>query len=130
MNVIGIGTDITQCSRIEKMIQKHADTFLNRVFTENEISYCGQRKSYSQHYTGRFAAKEAILKALGTGWAKGILWTDIEVINEPGGKPIVSLTGQAKAISDSLGIDQVLVTISHCEDYAVAFATAVGRPAV
>ena len=111
MNVIGIGTDITECSRIEKMIQKHADTFLNRVFTENEISYCGQRKSYAQHYTGRFAAKEAILKALGTGWAKGILWTDIEVINEPGGKPIVSLTGQAKTISDSLGIDQVLSLI-------------------
>ena len=128
MNVIGIGTDITQCSRIEDMIQKHSDTFLNRVFTENEISYCGQRKAYAQHYTGRFAAKEAILKALGTGWAKGIHWTDIEVINEPGGKPIVSLTGQAKTISDSLGIKQVLITISHCDEYAVAFATAVGEP--
>jgi len=63
---------------------------------------------------------------LGTGWAKGISWTDIEVINEPGGKPIVSLSGQAKTISDSLGIAQVLVSISHCDDYAVAFATAVG----
>jgi len=128
MNVIGIGTDITQCSRIEKMIQKHADVFLNRVFTENEISYCGQRKAFAQHYTGRFAAKEAILKALGTGWAKGILWTDIEVVNEPNGKPVVGLTGQAKVISESLGITEVLITISHCDDYAVAFATAVGDP--
>ena len=127
MNVIGIGTDITQCSRIESMIEKHEDAFLNRVFTGNEISYCGQRKAFAQHYTGRFAAKEAILKALGTGWAKGILWTDIEVVNEPGGKPIVNLTGQAKAISDSLGIAQMLISISHCEDYAVAFATAVGH---
>lgn len=127
MNVIGIGTDITQCSRIEGMIGKHEDAFLNRVFTENEISYCGQRKSFAQHYTGRFAAKEAILKALGTGWAKGILWTDIEVVNEPGGKPIVNLTGQAKVISDSMGVAQMLISISHCEDYAVAFATAVGH---
>ena len=109
------------------MIEKHADTFLDRVFTENEISYCRQRKAFAQHYTGRFAAKEAILKALGTGWAKGILWTDIEVVNEPGGKPIVKLAGQAKVISESLGVTQMLITISHCEDYAVAFATAVGN---
>ena len=129
MNVIGIGTDITQCSRIEDMIQKHADSFLNRVFTENEISYCGKRKAFAQHYTGRFAAKEAILKAMGTGWAKGIRWTDIEVINEPSGRPTANLTGQAKTICDSLGINQVLITISHCDEYAVAFATAVGDPA-
>ena len=65
---------------------------------------------------------------MGTGWAKGIHWTDIEVVNEPGGKPIVNLTGKAKVISDSLGVAQMLITISHCDDYAVAFATAVGHP--
>jgi holo-[acyl-carrier protein] synthase len=126
MNIIGIGTDITKCSRIVQMIEKHADVFLQRIFTANEISYCGDRKAYAQHYTGRFAAKEAVLKALGTGWAKGIHWTDIEVVNEPGGKPVVNLTGQAKRISQSMGISEVMITISHCDEYAVAFATAVG----
>jgi len=127
MNVIGIGTDITKCSRVEKMIQKHEDVFLNRVFSPNEISYCNGRKAFVQHFTGRFAAKEAILKALGTGWAKGISWTEIEVVNESGGKPIVNLSGEAKRIAGAMGIGQVLVSISHCDEYATAFATAIAE---
>ena len=125
-NVIGIGTDIIQCRRIEEMIAKHEDVFIQRVFTATEIEYCGSRKAYVQHYAGRWAAKEAILKAIGTGWAKGIHWTDIEILNQAGGKPYVQLNGEAKTICQAAGIQTVLISISHCHEFATAFATAVG----
>jgi holo-[acyl-carrier protein] synthase len=128
-NVFGIGTDIIECERIANMIEKHDRTFIERVFTPGEIEYCGQRKAAVQHYAGRWAAKEAILKAMGTGWAKGIQWTDIEVVNEMGGKPFVRLGGVAKTICDDRGISEMLISISHCKRYATAFATAVGPAA-
>lgn len=125
MRVFGIGTDIIECSRIEEMITKHDTIFIDRVFTPEEIEYCSGRKASSQHFAGRWAAKEAILKAIGTGWAKGIKWTDIEIKNEPGGRPVVNLTGAAKKICSSNGITTVLISISHCKAFATAFATAV-----
>jgi holo-[acyl-carrier protein] synthase len=123
--VIGIGTDIIECVRIAKMIEKHGEIFLNRVYTRNEISYCSCRKSSNQHYAGRWAAKEAVLKTLGTGWAHGIQWTDVEVVNEIGGRPRIELAGQARIISQQLGIREILISISHCRSYAIAYATAV-----
>jgi len=126
MNVIGIGTDIVECARIGDMIEKHDDTFIEKVFTRGEIEYCGPRKSAVQHYAGRWAAKEAILKAIGTGWSKGIKWTDIEVINQMGGKPYVKLNGKAIDVCADRGIEEVLITISHCRLFATAFATAMG----
>ena len=126
MNVIGIGTDIVECSRIESMIEKHDDLFLRRVYTQWEIEYCGKRKSSVQHYAGRWAAKEAILKAIGTGWAKGIHWTDLEIRNELGGQPFVQLAGEAQKICEQKGISQILISLSHCRRFATAFATAVG----
>ena len=125
-NVIGIGTDIVECDRIADMIEKHDDTFITRVFTTGEIAYCSERKASVQHFAGRWAAKEAILKAMGTGWAKGIQWTDIEVINQMGGKPFVQLGGVAKTICEDRGISDMLISISHCKLYATAFATAIG----
>ena len=125
-NVIGIGTDIIECHRVAEMIEKHENVFIQRVYTPDEISYCDSHKASTQHYAGRWAAKEAILKAIGTGWAKGIQWTDIEVINQMGGKPEVRLGGEAKNICDSKGISEILISISHCREYATAFATAVG----
>lgn len=129
MNVIGIGTDIIEVARVGAMIEKHAAVFIERVYTSGEIEYCGGRKSATQHYAGRWAAKEAILKAIGTGWAKGIQWTDIEVVNEMGGKPFVRLGGEAKVICEAKGVSEILISISHCKLFATAFATAVG-PAV
>lgn len=126
MNVLGIGTDIIECERVASMIEKHPGVFINRVYTPSEIEYCGSKKSATQHYAGRWAAKEAILKAIGTGWAKGIQWTDIEVINEKGGKPFVKLGGEAKKICEARGMVEILISISHCKAYATAFATAVG----
>ncbi len=124
--VIGIGTDIIECVRIAKMIEKHGELFLNRVYTRNEIAYCSCRKSTNQHYAGRWAAKEAVLKALGTGWAKGIQWTDVEVVNEIGGRPRIELGGEAKVISQQMRIREILISISHCRSYAIAYATAIG----
>ena len=126
-SVLGIGTDIIQCLRITRMIEKHGETFLTRVYTENEIAYCSGRKAANQHYAGRWAAKEAVLKALGTGWAHGIQWTDVEVVNQQGGKPNIVLTGKAKEISSQQGIVEMMISISHCRNYAVAYATAIGR---
>ena len=129
MDIIGIGTDITECLRIARMIERHGELFINRVYTPAEIRYCRSRKQATQHYTGRWAAKEAILKALGTGWARGISWRDIEILNEPGGKPVVGVRGGAKELVEQLGITKLLVTISHCHTHATAYAIAVAERA-
>ncbi len=127
MNVVGIGTDIIECLRIAQMIEKHGELFIGRVYTPTEIQYCQHRKASTQHFAGRWAAKEAILKALGTGWRRGISWRDIEVRNEPGGKPVVAMRGGARDIVEQLGITQMLVSISHCRSHATAYALAIGR---
>ncbi len=126
-DVIGIGIDITECLRIARMIERHGDLFINRVYTADEISYCRNRKQTTEHFTGRWAAKEAILKALGTGWRRGISWRDVEILNEPGGKPIVNVHGGAKSVIEQLGITRLLITISHCRTHATAFAIATGN---
>ncbi len=101
------------------------DIFLARVYTAGEIDYCSGRKAGTQHYAGRWAAKEAVLKSLGTGWAHGIQWTEVEVVNQQGGKPNIVLSGKAKQISEQLGIQEIMISISHCRSYAVAYATAI-----
>ncbi|HPZ84099.1 MAG TPA: holo-ACP synthase, partial [Thermogutta sp.] len=103
MRILGIGTDITECLRIARMIDRHGEIFLQRVYTPAEIAYCQNRKQATQHFTGRWAAKEAILKALGTGWIRGISWLDVEIVNRPGGQPEVILRNGAKKIADQLG---------------------------
>ncbi len=127
MDILGIGTDIVECVRIGKMIEQHGELFLRRVFTEREIHYCQARKHAIEHFAGRWAAKEAILKALGTGWSRGIAWTDLEVRNEPGGEPKVRVRGGAKDAAVVRGIADILISISHCRTYATAYAVALGR---
>jgi holo-[acyl-carrier protein] synthase len=127
MDIIGIGTDITECLRIARMIERHGELFLNRVYTSEEIRYCQARKQATQHFTGRWAAKEAVLKALGTGWVRGIRWRDVEIRNEPGGKPVVAVRGGARDVVERLGIAKLLVSISHCYTHATATAIALGK---
>ncbi len=124
MSIVGIGTDIVECLRIAQMIERHGDLFLARVFTPREIEYCSARKAATQHYAGRWAAKEAVLKALGTGWSRGIQWRDIEVRNDTAGKPTVALAGGARDVCERLGIGSLLVSISHCHTHATALAVA------
>ena len=125
--ILGIGTDITECLRIARMIERHGELFINRVYTPDEIAYCQSRKQATQHFAGRWAAKEAILKALGTGWRKGISWQDIEIRNEPGGRPVVAVRGGVKDAVEKLGIAEIHVSISHCRSHATAMAIALGR---
>jgi holo-[acyl-carrier protein] synthase len=124
MRVIGIGTDIIECLRIAKMIERHGELFITRVYTPYEIKYCQSRRQATQHFAGRWAAKEAILKALGTGWRRGISWRDIEVRNEPGGRPVVALRGGAREVVEQQRIGQILISISHCRSHATAYALA------
>lgn len=122
--IIGLGTDIIEVPRIGEMIERHGEVFLQRVFTEQEIGYCQERKASLQHYAGRWAAKEAVMKTLGTGFTKGISWTEIEVISQSSGRPVLQLHGTTANYAEKLGIDEILITISHCRAYATATAIA------
>src|SRR5690606_22163474 len=108
----GLGTDITEIVRIGNMIEKHGELFLQRVYTEEEIRYCQRHKEALQHYAGRWAAKEAVMKALGTGFTKGVGWKDIQIGKTRAGRPLVELSGGARRVAEQLGIDEILVTIS------------------
>lgn len=123
--IVGLGTDIIETVRIGQMIERHGELFLQRVFTEQEIRYCQRRKEAIQHYAGRWAAKEAVMKTLGTGFTKGVGFQDIEVLNRKSGQPAIKLRGGAEEVAKRMGVDDVLITISHCRAYATATAIAV-----
>lgn len=125
--IVGLGTDIVEIDRIAGMIERHGDSFLDRVFTPAERAYCGGKRHAAQHYAGRWAAKEAAMKALGTGFVPGVGWHDFEVLPEQSGAPRLTLTGGAAEKARSLGIEAILVTMSHCKTYATATAIAVGK---
>jgi len=125
MKNIAHGIDLVDFPRIEKMMQHHGDRFLNRIFTSNEQAYAQANKNRVEKLAGRFAAKEAILKLLGTGWRGKIAWTEIEVTNDPMGRPEVTLSGEVKKIADKLGIKQISVSITHTANFAIASAVAI-----
>lgn len=124
MRIFGIGTDIVECARIARMLQKHGETFLQRVFTEKEIAYCRQRKRAVEHFAGRWAAKEAVFKCLGTGWARGMCWTDVEITHDRRGQPHVCVHGAVEQYLQTWHIATILISISHCRRYATACAIA------
>jgi holo-[acyl-carrier protein] synthase len=126
MTILGIGTDIVECLRIAQMIERHGELFITRVYTPLEIEYCQSRKQATQHFAGRWAAKEAVLKALGTGWRRGISWRDVEVRNARSGSPSITLYGGARDYMEENGIVQVLISISHCRSHATAYSLALG----
>jgi holo-[acyl-carrier protein] synthase len=127
VQILGTGTDIVEVLRIAQMIERHGELFISRVYTDLEIEYCSARKAATQHYAGRWAAKEAVLKAIGTGWVRGIGWRDIEIRNLPGGAPTVALRAGAREVIERRGIQRLHVTISHCRCHAVAYAIAEGE---
>ncbi len=123
-HVWGIGTDIIECDRIRRMIEEHGDLFLSRVYTPREIEYCQRRRYAQEHFAARWAAKEAVLKAIGTGWRKGIAFTDIEVRHHPSGRPKVAIRGYLKKVAKARGITRIVLSISHCRKFATAVAIA------
>ncbi len=116
--VIGIGIDLEEIERVAKVFA--TPRALTRVFTPHEIAYCQPKRNRFQHLAARFAAKEALFKALGTGLSGGLHWTDAEVRNEPSGKPYVVLSGAAKEFADRLGVHTILISLSHSRQYAIA----------
>ncbi len=123
MPILGHGIDIVETDRIRRMVEHHGRHFLDRVFTPREQRYCDENpKRYYETMAGRFAAKEAVLKVLGTGWRGGIAWTDIEVLREPSGQPKVALSGECLRIAGELGISRWHVSISHIATHATASA--------
>jgi len=124
--IIGIGIDLVKIDRIDKAGNNRSG-FLERVFTEREREYCSRQKYPAQHFAGRFAAKEAVLKAIGTGWSAGVKWTDMEVLHGDGGGPVVNISGRVKDLMDLKGVKQILLSYSHDEGYAVAHVVLVGN---
>jgi holo-[acyl-carrier protein] synthase len=118
--IVGLGVDITEISRIEAVMQRRGKAFQDRIFTPSEIAYCERHRNRAERFAGRFAAKEAAMKALGTGWARGVRWLDIEVVREPSGKPSLKLSGAARAIADLLGVNHIALTITHDGNTALA----------
>ena len=115
----GIGTDIIEIKSIQSAME-HGKRFAQRVFTENEISYCENKPNKYQHYAARFAAKEALMKALKTGWNNGIQWRQIEVRNQSGGAPVICAMGKVKEQLDKMGVTNMEISLSHSEQYAIA----------
>jgi len=126
--IIGIGTDITECLRIARLIERHGELFLHRVYSPEEIRYCQSRNQATQHFTARWAAKEAILKALGASWRAGIAWRDMEIRTDSQGRPLAVLSGGVLELAQRLGVVRILVSLAHCRNYATAYAVAIGRP--
>jgi len=118
--IVGLGIDIAEIDRIEAAIQRHGQPFLQRVFTPAEIAYCESHRNRSERFAGRFAAKEAAMKALGTGWRRGIRWGDIEVVRQSTGKPSLELRGRAREIADGLKVRNISLTITHSGNTALA----------
>jgi holo-[acyl-carrier protein] synthase len=116
--ILGIGVDITEISRIKRLLDRKG--FAEKIFTPTELASCGKQRAPETSLAGRFAAKEAVMKAIGTGWAKGVSWQDITITNDSAGKPLVELKGQARRIADQVGITRIHVSISHSGGYAVA----------
>jgi holo-[acyl-carrier protein] synthase len=127
MEIVAHGIDLVDCPRIEQMIQRHGERFIKRVFTAAEQSYARANKNDVEKLAGRFAAKEAILKLMGTGWRGRIAWTDIEIINNAAGQPEVTLSGEVKKIAEKLSIKHISVSITHTANFAIASAVALAQ---
>ncbi len=127
MNVVGIGVDIVDVARIRSSLEKHGERFHGRVCTAAEVEYCSRMRDPAPFFAARFAAKEAVSKALGTGIGAQCEWHDIEVRRKASGEPFIVLHGAGAETAKRLGIGQVLVSMSHTENYACAQAIAVAE---
>lgn len=120
--ILGLGIDISEVNRIEAAIGRHGRAFLERIFTPAEIEYCERYRNRYERYAGRFAAKEAGMKALGTGWRGGIRWVDFEVTRLPSGQPTLALHGKARELAERKGVERIALSITHSGNTALAQA--------
>jgi holo-[acyl-carrier protein] synthase len=120
MSVLGVGVDLVECARIQRAIDRFGDRFLHRVFTDGEIKYSMSMKFPARHLAARFAAKEAVSKAFGTGIGKAMGWRDIDIRKKPTGEPFLVFSGPAKQLAERRGVGVALITLSHTEHHAMA----------
>jgi holo-[acyl-carrier protein] synthase len=118
--ILGIGVDLCEVDRIEAAIARHGERFLTRIYTPAERAYCESKTNRTERFAGRFAAKEAAMKALGTGWRRGVAWRDFEVARTASGQPVIVLHGVAREIADKQGVKRALVSITHVKSMAMA----------
>jgi holo-[acyl-carrier protein] synthase len=118
--IVGTGIDIAEVPRIRKAIERFGDRFLQRVFTPAEILYCDSKANRAERYAARFAAKEAAMKAIGTGWNHGVRWRDCEVTRMPGGRPTLTFHGKAAEFAVKLGVKHRALSLSHTAEQAIA----------
>ncbi len=128
MSVIGIGVDLIECARIQRSIDRFGDRFLHRVFTDGEIAYSLSMKFPARHLAARFAAKEAVSKAFGTGIGKAMGWRNIDVRKKPSGEPFLVFSGPAQELAAKRGVTSALITLSHTEHHAMASVVIEGTP--
>jgi holo-[acyl-carrier protein] synthase len=120
MSVLGIGVDLVECARIQHSIDRFGDRFLHRVFTDGEIEYSMSMKFPARHLAARFAAKEAVSKAFGTGIGKAMGWCNIDIRKKPSGEPYLVFSGPAQELATQRGVSSALITLSHTENHAIA----------
>jgi holo-[acyl-carrier protein] synthase len=118
--IVGTGIDIAEVPRIREAIERYGERFLKRIFTEGEIQYCESKANRVERYAARFAAKEAGMKAIGTGWNHGVRWRDIEVARKPGGRPTLQLHGKAAEFAAKLGATNIALSLTHTAEQAIA----------
>ncbi|MGB8988386.1 MAG: holo-[acyl-carrier-protein] synthase [Candidatus Sulfotelmatobacter sp.] len=118
--IVGTGIDIAEVPRIRKAIERFGNRFLQRVFTSTEILYCDSKANRVERYAARFAAKEAAMKAIGTGWNHGVRWRDCEVTRMPGGRPTLTFHGKAAEFAARLGVKHAALSLSHTAEQAIA----------
>ena len=118
--IVGTGVDIAEVPRVAAAIERFGERFLRRIYTAAEIRYCRSKHNAVDRFAARFAAKEAALKAIGTGWRLGVAWTDVEVRREPGGRPTIAFAGKAAEFAARLGVQRASLSLSHTKDQAIA----------
>ena len=123
MNISGIGTQVMECARVRRLIERHGEAFLRQVYTDRETRYCHARPHATEQFTALWAAKEAVFRSLGTTWRRGVSWTDVEVVCEAGG-PTVVVAGATRELQAARGVRSILVTMAHCRAFATATAIA------
>ena len=122
MDIVGIGTQVMECTRVRKLIDQHGESFLQQVYTEREVRFCNSKKQSTEQFTALWVAKEAVFRCLGTTWKRGTNWTDVEVVCENSGLPQVVLKGPTRELMIARGVNQIMLTMAYCR----AFATATG----
>ncbi|VTR97339.1 acp synthase : Holo-[acyl-carrier-protein] synthase OS=Singulisphaera acidiphila (strain ATCC BAA-1392 / DSM 18658 / VKM B-2454 / MOB10) GN=acpS PE=3 SV=1: ACPS [Gemmata massiliana] len=128
MEILGLGTQVMECARVRQLLDEHADAFLRQVYTDREVRFCNTKRQTTEQYTALWAAKEAVFRALGTTWKRGMNWTDVEIFCDPGTPPHATVSGATRELMAARGANHVMLTLAFCRSFATATAIA-GRAA-